>query len=191
MRPGGLESAASIPKVPPPLLHQRIPRRRQLQKRLHVAACVRVSALGDALVGAVDLGFGKATVERQAKQLPMAFFGRGQFHGLPALAELRSGQREQDVADDAEPSPRRIAGKLVSRLLRGAPKDRHRLGRCLAQDRLLACTCDMLRQTHSLAVVGRVGGPNSLEFKFPFRDASFHGEANVGIGLPDSIHRYR
>ena len=57
----------ALPPAFSPLLHQRVARRGQLQKFARAAAGVRVRALGDALVGAVDLGAGQTATERQSQ----------------------------------------------------------------------------------------------------------------------------
>src|SRR5579863_701066 len=67
-----------------------------------------MGVLGDELVGAVDFAFRQAAVERQSQKLTVALLGRGEFRRDRPLAELRGGQRDQHVANDAEAAARRI-----------------------------------------------------------------------------------
>ncbi len=96
-----------------PLPDQRIPRRGDFLKFARAAAGVRVRALGDMLVGPVDFRPGQTAAERQSKHPPVALLRRQRLRADIALAELRSGERVQGLAKDAEPAPRGVLDGLV------------------------------------------------------------------------------
>src|ERR1700737_3179857 len=150
-----------------PLLHQRIPRRGELQKFPRAAAGVRVRALGDTFIGPVDFETGQAAAERQSQQLPITFLRRRQLRKRLALAESRGGELTQDFSDNAEAPPRGIAGALVRVFGRSAAQDGQRLRGRLPQDRLLTRVCHIGHNARGRVIVRRGRRPNSPNSEFP------------------------
>src|SRR5258708_20580465 len=98
-------------------------------------------ALGDALVGLVDLGAGEAAAERQAEHLPITLLRRGQLRSNAALAERLARKCMQGFANDAEAASRGVLCAVVRVLSRGAPQDRQRLVGRLPQHGLPSYPC--------------------------------------------------
>src|SRR3569832_2074150 len=98
----------------PPLLDQRLVRRRYSQESLLSSAGVRMRTFGKQFVGAMNFALGQPAAERQPQELAGALFRRQRFGQRGAPAELPRGERRQYLANDVEPSTGRDTGEEVS-----------------------------------------------------------------------------
>ncbi len=176
-RPGLRRDDIPLPAPHQPhVADQRVARGRQRLEFIGAAAGVGVGGLGGALPGLVDFRRRQRAVDRQAEHLPVAFLGR-ELSGLAlALAEAWIDQRQQFLAQDAEPAPRREPRRLVRIVIGRAAQDRQRLHGGLPQQPVIRGRgCDMRGDAHGFAIVGLARRPEPLEFEFPFREMSIHG----------------